>query len=172
MNPHGNSWFHMIFGSKFLISLGWHGPPMPHIPSDGQLQSHVSEGPQLQHESPKFPGKSPSERRTTIFDSKTPEQHTILKIFPFVVVGYYGVLVFPVPIFPIHMCILFFQFFPKQPPFFGTCFRSLPGPLQGRDWVEQRKEKLLEAPKAGKTGFDLGKIWKTNIARMYFPMNS
>lgn len=25
--------------------------------------------------------------------------------------------------------------------------RTLPGPLQGREWVEQRKEKLLEAPK-------------------------
>lgn len=39
--------------------------------------------------------------------------------------------------------------------------RTLPGPVEGREWAQQRREKLLEAPKAamgnvGQTGFVVG----------------
>ena len=30
--------------------------------------------------------------------------------------------------------------------------RTLPGPVEGREWAQQRREKLLEAPKADETG--------------------
>lgn len=42
--------------------------------------------------------------------------------------------------------------------------RTLPGPVEGREWAQQRREKLLEAPKVARAkpdsvGFLLGFFW-------------